>query len=132
MDDRKSILKDRKLCFACYETDHVSKDCVKRRTCKKCKKRHPTALHIDGFTLNSESAGNEPQVNEVQSVPVSIPRIDVSKTVHGAMNNKETLVSHAILSVKVKQKGSDKSVTTYAFYDIGSGGIFATESVRKN
>ena len=130
-DDRKSFLKDRKLCFACYEADHVSKGCVKRRTCKKCKKRHPTALHIDGFTLNRESAGNEPQVTEVQSVLVSNARIDVSKTVHGAMNNKETLVLHAILPVKVKQKGSDKSVTTYAFYDNGSGGCFATESIRK-
>ena len=58
-------------------------------------------------------------------------RIDVSKTVHNAMNNKETLVLHAILPVKVKQKGSEKSVTTYTFYDNGSGGCFATESIRK-
>ena len=47
------------------------------------------------------------------------------------MNNKETYVLHAILPVKVKQKGSDKSVTTYPFYDNGSGGCFATESIRK-
>ena len=51
MDKRKSFLYKKKLCFACYETDHVSKDCVKRHTCKKCKKWHPTALHIAHCTL---------------------------------------------------------------------------------
>ena len=38
---------------------------------------------------------------------------------------------HAILPVKVTQKGSGKSVMTYAFYDNGSGGCFATESIRR-
>ena len=30
MDERKSFLKEKRLCFACYETSHVSKGCVKR------------------------------------------------------------------------------------------------------
>ena len=79
MDERKSFLYERKLYFAWYESDHVSKGCVKRRTCKKCKKRHPTALHIDGFTINRQSVSNEPQAMEVKSVAVSNGRIDVSK-----------------------------------------------------
>lgn len=49
----------------------------------------------------------------------------------GAKNSKESVVLHAILPVKVKRKGSGDSVTTYAFYDNGSGGCFATESIRK-
>ena len=40
-------------------------------------------------------------------------------------------MSHNNLSVKVKQKGSGDSVTTYVFYDNGSGGCFVTESIRK-
>ena len=131
MDERKSFLYEKKLCFACYESDHVSKGCIKRRTCKKCKKRHPTALHIDGFTMNRESVGNEPRAMEVQSIAVSNGRIDVSKTECDPTNCRETVVLHAILPVKVTQKGSGKSVTTYAFYDNGSGGCFATESIRK-
>ena len=131
MDDRRSFLKDKRLCFACLEADHVAKGCINRRTCKKCKKRHPTALHIEGFTLNRESTGNESPPTEAQSIPVSNGRIDVSKTIHGTMNSKETRVLHAILPVKVKQKGREKSVTTYAFYDNGSGGCFATENIRR-
>ena len=131
MDERKSFLYEKKLCFASYESDHVSKGCIKRRTCKKCKKRHPTALHIDGFTMNRESIGNEPRAMEVQSIVVSNGRTDVSKTECDPTNCRETVVLHAILPVKVTQKGSGKSVTTYAFYYNGSGGCFATESIRK-
>ena len=68
---------------------------------------------------------------EVKSVAVSNGRIDVSKTKHDPTNCKETVVLHAILPVKVTQKGSGKSVTTHAFYDNGSGGCFATESIRR-
>ena len=107
MDERKSFLYERKLCFACYETNHVSKGWVKRCTCKKCKKRHPTALHIDGFTTTRESAGNKPQAKEVQSIVVSNGRIDVSKTVCGATDRRENVVLNAILPVKVKHKDSN-------------------------
>ena len=131
MDERKSFLYEKKLCFACYETDHVSKGCVKRRTCKKCKKWHPTALQIDGFTMTRESTGNKPQAKEVQSMVVSNGRIDVSKTVCDATDSREAVVLHAILPVEVKHKDSNKSVITYAFYDNGGGGCFATENISR-
>lgn len=138
MDERKSFLKERRLCFACYETDHVSKGCVKRRTCQKCKKRHPTAMHIDGFTLYKENTDNQAQITDAQAQTTGIPtvsvsngRIDLSKTACSATNSRESVVLHAILPVRVKQKGSDESVITYAFFDNGSAGCFATESIRR-
>ena len=33
--------------------------------------------------------------------------------------------------MKVRQKGGVKSLTTYAFYDNGSGGCFLTENLRE-
>ena len=89
MDERKSFLYEKKLCFACYETDHVAKGCVKRRTCKKCKKRHPAALHIDGFIMSRENAGNKPQAREVQAIVVNNGRIDISKTVRDATDSRK-------------------------------------------
>ena len=38
---------------------------------------------------------------------------------------------HAIIPVKVKIKGGTETVTTYAFYDNGSGGCFLTESPQE-
>ena len=88
-------------------------------------------LHIDGFIMSRESAGNKPQAKEVQSVVVSNGRIHVSKTVHDATDCRETVVLHAILPFKVKHKDSNELVIKYAFYDNGSGGCFATENIRR-
>lgn len=138
MDERKSFLKEKRLCFACNETDHVPKGCAKRRTCQKCKKRHPTALHIDGFMMNRGNTDNQAQTTDaqarttdIQTIAVNNGRIDLVKTVCGTKNSKASVVLHAILPVKVKRKGSGESVTAYAFYDNGSGGCFATESTRR-
>lgn len=43
----------------------------------------------------------------------------------------DVVVVHAIIPVKVKPKGSTETVTTYAFYDNGSGGCFLTENLRE-
>ena len=52
MEEKKSFIMNKHLCFGCYGPGHVSKDCMKKRRCDKCKKRHPTALHIESFNRN--------------------------------------------------------------------------------
>ncbi|XP_067945302.1 uncharacterized protein [Watersipora subatra] len=43
---QEAFVKQHRLCFGCLgSSDHRSKECPKRATCKKCQKRHPTALH---------------------------------------------------------------------------------------
>ena len=44
---------------------------------------------------------------------------------------EETVILHAILPVKVKQRGSNEIILTYAFYDNCSGGCFLTENLRE-
>jgi hypothetical protein len=51
VEDRKSFLKERKLCFSCFGTNHIARGCLQKKTCKSCGKRHPTALHIPDFNL---------------------------------------------------------------------------------
>ena len=50
VDERRSFLAEKAICFACYGDNHQSNHCTKKKTCKKCKKQHPTLLHIDGFS----------------------------------------------------------------------------------
>ena len=73
MAERKSFLYEKMLCFACYGIDHVSIGCVTRRTCKKCKKRHPTALRLDGFTMSRESAVTNPSLRTSSLVSKWVP-----------------------------------------------------------
>ena len=52
LQGRREFLKDKDLCFACYQAGHRSKGCAQRKTCKTCSRRHPTGLHDDNFRLN--------------------------------------------------------------------------------
>ena len=138
IEERKTFLKENAMCFACYGSNHISKGCTKKRTCRKCSKRHPTALHIDGFKLNKKggtdgngaatvaAAAASREATKVYSNYVDIPQNSFNRP--DAI--EETVVLHAIVPVKVKQKDSNRAVTTYAFYDSGSGGCFATESIK--
>ena len=51
VEDRRGFLIENRLCFGCYGSGHMSKDCKHRKKCQHCQKRHPTGLHIDGFKL---------------------------------------------------------------------------------
>lgn len=54
VEQRKEYLKQNKMCFACYEKNHISRGCLRKRKCKKCNKPHPSALHVDGFKLENQ------------------------------------------------------------------------------
>ncbi|CAB3984748.1 Hypothetical predicted protein [Paramuricea clavata] len=88
VEQRKEYFKQNKMCFACYEKNHISRGCLRKRKCKKCNKPHPSALHVDDFKLE----------NQVR---------------------------------KSEEEGSTETVSTYAFYDNGSGGCFLTENLRE-
>ncbi len=47
--ERRQIVHDKKLCFGCYGLNHISRNCQKKRTCQRCNKPHPTAMHIENF-----------------------------------------------------------------------------------
>jgi hypothetical protein len=44
-------------------------------------------------------------------------------------NNDDSPILHAIIPVQVSQRGNDKSIITYAFYDNGSSGCFLSEDL---
>ena len=54
VEQRKSFLSEKALCYACYGKNHLSKNCTKKRTCKKCKRPHPTLLHVEASPLTKK------------------------------------------------------------------------------
>ena len=109
------------MCFSCYGQNHIARGCLQKKTCKSCGKKHPTALHIPDFQFKKRE--NEQKINNGY---IDIP----------AKENKhrdgvgESIIYHTILPVRIKEKGSRKSIETYAFYDNGSGGSFMTEKLQ--
>ena len=122
---RRSFLADKALCFACYGENHQSKRCTKKRRYKKCKKPHPTLLHIDGFSLPKDN-GSVGQETTEKPLKVNNARVDIPQE----SNAESNILLQTILPVTVTQKGIDKPVKTYAFYDNGSAGCFITDRLK--
>ena len=125
VEERRSFLADKALCFACYGENHQSKRCTKKRTCKKCEKPHPTLLHIDGFSLPKDN-GIVGQETTEKPLKVNNARVDIPQE----SNAKSNILLQTIHPVTVTQKGIDKAVKTYAFYDNGSAGCFITDRLK--
>ena len=66
IEEKKSFLKEKKLCFGCYGSHHMVKGCLNKKKCKTCGKRHPTALHIPGFKLPGKLTTQPPRVKVVR------------------------------------------------------------------
>ena len=147
VNDRRAFLKDNHLCFGCYGSDHMSKGCIRKRLCQTCGKRHPTALHIDGFKLpinhdkqgvtitdgkNHGTIGSNQQSQGPRTDPKNVKSAEdqsVISSICTATSIKDNVVLHAILPVRIYQKGHDKVVSTYCFYDNGSSGCFLTDEM---
>ena len=122
IDGKRSFLMEKRLCFACFGRNHISKTCTSKRRCSKCSKLHPTSLHIDGFQMYSTNGLHTSHLIESRSDNNSMcTATEVSKT----------SVLHAILPVRISQAGGVNSVTTYAFYDDGSSGCFMTDELQE-
>lgn len=126
IDKRRLFLKNNHMCFGCYGTNHIAKGCTKKRTCKKCGKKHPSALHVDNFVPIHPTAYNE------ERKPAAAPDSrEAESTTCLATGITDSVVLHSILPVTIRQKGNQQSIQTYAFYDNGSTGCFITEEVKE-
>ncbi len=146
VDERRSFLQKSRLCFACYGSNHMSKGCTFKRTCKQCGKPHPTALHVNNFVWKSRSQlssrpGTEntcKQSNDntgFSSTP-GMSHNNVSDKTQVEMSSVCTatkvengVILHAVLPVQIYQQGCKNVITTYAFYDTGSSGCFITDDL---
>ena len=114
-DEKINFLKANRLCFGCLrQGSHVSKNCTKRLTCKKCSKRHPTILHRDSNELTKT-------IDTTNKGPTDI------RTCTAALNGAGT---PAMVPVKVHSRQSGRTVITYAFLDDGSNAVFCSEGLR--
>ena len=123
---KRAFLRERNMCFGCYGTNHISRNCPNRRKCKYCGRLHPSALHISGFQIPPRD--NSKQENDKA---VGNACTNLQSTSCNTARPAESVVLHAILPVRVKKKGSNETITTYAFYDNGSSGCCLTESLRE-
>ena len=55
IEERKKIVKEKRLCFNCLSSKHQKRDCQSKATCRLCKKQHHSSLHDDAKAAASSS-----------------------------------------------------------------------------
>ncbi|KAI7806542.1 hypothetical protein IRJ41_007791 [Triplophysa rosa] len=62
IDDKRSFIREKHLCFGCLKKGHITKNCKTRHTCGTCGLRHPTCLHEERDKNNVRSLKSSPDV----------------------------------------------------------------------
>ena len=86
IEERKDILYEHELCYACFGKGHISKGCTNRKICALCRKSHPTSMHIK---VNSQWFDQNDTI-AMCIVPVIVyhaDRPEASKKVYAVIDN---------------------------------------------
>ena len=140
VSERRDFVMSNRLCFGCFETGHVTRFCKSRRTCRECKKQHPTLLHDPEGVRNRAAQRVQDQRDTRPRRPpptednhhlssAAPPKAPTEASNSSFSTETGSSVLHAVIPVKVFQKGKAQAIRTYAFYDNGSSACFISESL---
>ena len=129
VDQRYKFVLMKKLCLNCLTPDDFVTDCPKKSFCciQDCPARHSTFLHLK-TQANGDHHKRQPD-DELKRNETS----DKQETSNAESNNcyvtamsssanspeGSTITGLVVVPVKVKAKGGDKTVETYAFLNTG-------------
>ena len=125
--ERKEFLREKGLCFACYDAGHRSNGCAKRRTCRTCSHRHPTGLHDDNFRINQVVSKQQITPLPPQNDHVVNAHTEMDKIACNATNIGNSVP--AVPNVPVRLRSAAGEVFTYAMLDACSTGSFVLEDI---
>ena len=100
--ERKEFLREKGLCFACYDPGHRSNGCAKRGTCKTCSRRHPTGLHDDNFRINQAVSKQQITPPPPQNDHVVNAHTEMDETACNATNIGNSVPAVPIVPVRLR------------------------------
>ena len=107
MSERKEFARSKNLCFGCLRQGHVSRNCTRKKKCKKCSKNHPTCFHGDlGSKPNdirkndkiTEARPSDGKGNQQKSGDHQTPQAGISNLSTSGAQNKNSMVLPVYLS----------------------------------
>lgn len=138
--DKIAYLRDNKLCFACFESDHMAQQCKKRAKCKDCGRTHPTALHRSSNETKEQPISSSSTSSAIGAAAAVVEDPNkkndemISMATKAAPGNYSTgagatrTISPAI-PVKITVPGSNKEVITYMGMDAYCSDVFMSEDL---
>jgi hypothetical protein len=135
--ERIRFLMEKRFCFGCLREGHIAKNCMDRATCKiaNCLRKHPTVLHtntndIEKNRMDTRSAEKKDKgtsTEGIKEVNVGSTTCDDNKQRPTLTGAGKSVIARAIVPVKVRVRGTDEAIITYAFLDNESDSTFCTE-----
>lgn len=123
LENRRDFVAKHKICFNCLGGNHTVGSCKNKTSCKLCKKRHHSLLHINwdvephtekSAVSPSPSTSSNPLVSCLSTNQVQIPR--------------QVLLATALVNAESK---TGKYQTIRALLDQGSQACFITEATAQ-
>ena len=124
VSERYQIAREKELCYNCLIPGHYAAVCPKTSFCKVdgCEDKHSTFLHPPAVRATD---GTQSDIG-TQSAYVNVDRLQCAFSGVGG-----SVTGLPVVPVKVRAKGSDTTVHTYAFLDGGSNTSFCSEQLMK-
>ncbi|XP_077977489.1 uncharacterized protein LOC144433051 [Glandiceps talaboti] len=119
LEQRKQFIQENRVCFSCLKVGHNSRDCCRKLTCEKCKKRHPTILHDE----KREKASTETTTES--KVEASV----VSCNVQSGSGFSTSMIVPVWVS---SRESPSNEVLTYALLDTQSDSSFVLEDIAQS
>eukprot|EP00112_Aurelia_sp_Birch-Aquarium-sp1_P010042 Seg2164.6 transcript_id=Seg2164.6/GoldUCD/mRNA.D3Y31 product="hypothetical protein" protein_id=Seg2164.6/GoldUCD/D3Y31 len=142
VSERRKLVKEKKLCFNCLNSDYMARTCPSQYTCRECSKRHHSSLHEHseqnrGSSLHtknkSNSAGHSNSETRVATKQgnVNSPGYGTDdSTIVGMMTSKLQRVFLQIVEVEVQSKDG-RRLKTHALLESGSQATLVKEDFAK-
>ena len=134
--ERFKLMRRKGLCDNCLTRGHLARNCPKESFCKvqDCKEKHSTFLHESAKPNNVKEGQHSKRENTEAKEIENKAQTGYVKLTNGSRSKSAsdgTAVGLAIVPVKVKAMGSDRTVETYAFLDGGSNTSFCSQDLMK-
>ncbi|XP_013856283.1 uncharacterized protein LOC106512150, partial [Austrofundulus limnaeus] len=123
LEEKRTYVRDNKLCYGCLKLGHNVKECRHRHTCDNCKGRHPTCLHNDNHRVNEWSPS---PVNTALNIPnetTAVTALNVTKT---GQSSSTSMIVPVWVSIA---HNPSKEQLVYALLDTQSDSTFVSEEV---
>ena len=136
LGDQLKFVCTKKLCLNCLVSGHFVQDCPKQSFCRieGCTKKHSTFLHekdcTQEVTPSQPTQSNGAASTETNATATQGSNGYVQSGTFQA-SSVSSIVGLSIVPVKVKARGQDKKVLTYAFLDSGSNTSFCTDALLR-
>lgn len=112
--DRIAWINKNKLCNNCFSNSHSKKDCKSKYTCRLCKKKHNTLLHLEqATTANIATTTNNAEIERYQTFS------------HIVTKTKDVLLATAVV---ISLNKSNDKLFFRILLDQGSQSNFITEA----